>query len=156
MVEKSKKIDVLGSLIFCGIGFFAMFLALRLGLGMPTEPGPGFFPFLGALLLTTISIILFFMALYGLSTGSSPFAGVWIRPAVMFLGSIVYVSIINFTGFMIATFFLTMVTLRVLGSKQWWSDVAVCLFLSVGAYFLFARLMDVPLPKGIIIHYLIG
>ncbi len=156
MSEKSKASDVVGSLVFCTIGFVAMFMAIKLDLGRITAPGPGFFPFLGTLLLTSVSILLLIAALRGRSSGSSRFAGVWTRPAVMFVGTLVYVAVINYTGFMVATFFLSLLVLRVLGKRNWWSDLAVSLFLAVGAYVLFSTLLEVPLPKGLLVRLVLG
>jgi putative tricarboxylic transport membrane protein len=156
MWEVSKKSDVVGSVIFCAIGLAAMFMAINLDLGKITAPGPGFFPFLGAVLLTSVSILLLVAALSGRSTGSSAFADVWKRPAVMFVGSLVYVAIMNFTGFTVATFFLAMLVLRVLEKRNWWLDVAVSLVLAVGAHGLFSTLLEVPLPKGMLVRLLLG
>jgi len=154
MARKITKSVVWTSSIFCGVGIFAMVMAIELGVGKIREPGPGFFPFIATLFLTGFSATLLIMALLGRTAGVEPFAGVWKRPAVMFVGLLTYAAVINSIGFMIASAFLAILALRILGRNQWWSDVMVGLFLSVGSYFLFSRLLEVPLPKGILIPLL--
>jgi len=68
----------------------------------------------------------------------------------MFAASAVYVPALDIIGYVVATTLLSVAVLRVLGGKKWWLDVALSLALSLGSYLLFANLLEVPLPKGIL------
>jgi len=150
MWQTSKKSDVVGSVIFSLVGIWAMSVSVELDLGHPTEPGPGLFPFLAAFLLTIISITLMVMALKGRTSGSKPFARLWTRPATTFAGTMIYIIVIDYIGFIISTFFLAILVLRVLGKRRWWLDVIISLALSIGGFYLSDRLLEVPLPMGTI------
>jgi putative tricarboxylic transport membrane protein len=148
MWESSKKINVVGSSLFILVGIWVMAMAVRLNIGGLLEPGPGFFPFLGGFSLTAISLILLLGVLRGRITGSESFRN-WRRPAIMYAGCVGYVIIIGTLGFVIATTILSFIVLRMLGGKRWWADILIGFAFSFGSYFLFARLLDVPLPQGL-------
>ncbi len=147
MWDRGKKIDVIGSLLFICAGVWVSVVAVRLHLGSPTEPGPGFFPFLGGASLTVISLFLLLESLWGRSTGAESFGGIR-RPLTMYAGCVAYVAVINIAGFVIATTALSVIVLRMLGRKKWWMDAGTGLVFSLGSYFLFAKILDVPLPAG--------
>jgi len=54
-----NRSDAVGSLFLFLLGIGAVLGAIRLKVGSPTEPQPGFFPFLGGLSLIVLSFIIF-------------------------------------------------------------------------------------------------
>jgi putative tricarboxylic transport membrane protein len=137
-------------------GFFCIFFgvtmiigAIRLRLGTPSEPQPGFFPFLAGAVLVVLSVILLIRAFSGRGEGAEPFGELW-RPAILAIGLLLYSLLLDPMGYILATIILSMIVLRVLDTKAWLTLVAISLVLSVGTYFLFDRLLDVPLPLGIL------
>ena len=139
----------MAGLIFVLIGVGVIIGALKLRVGSATEPQPGFFPFVGGVLLLILSSILFVQGLRGRSLGTKAF-GELRRPAILIVAMVVYVVILDGVGYVIATIMLSAIVLRILETKSWWVIVVASLVLSVGSYILFDRLLGVTLPNGIL------
>lgn len=144
-----KTDDILASFILIFIGIMVIIGSIRLRLGTPTEPQPGFFPFVSGITLIIMSLILLISAWFGRSTGKQPFGDLW-RPASLVIGLFVYSLILDFIGYVIATMILSALVMHVLGTKTFWKLAVVSLALSIGSYVLFDRLLGVTLPSGIL------
>jgi putative tricarboxylic transport membrane protein len=141
-------VDVLASLFFGFIGVGVIVGAIKLRIGTATEPQPGFFPFLGGIALILLCIILLFQAWRG-RTAAHPF-GELKRPAILILGLVFYVAVMDFLGYVIATVILSALVLFIMDTERWWVLVGVSLFLSLGTFYLFDRLLAMPLPEGLL------
>lgn len=144
-----KRGDIVGSFFGTFIGVAVMIGAIRLRLGTPSEPQPGFFPFVAGVILVVLCVILLLRAFSGRGEGADPFGELW-RPAILAIGLFTYSLLLDSMGYIITTIILSLVVLRVLDTKTWLKLVAISLILSIGTYFLFDRLLDVPLPRGIL------
>ena len=127
--------------------------ALKLRLGSATEPEPGFFPFVGGVLLLVLSSILLVQAFRGQGLANKAF-GELRRPIILIVAMVIYVAILEEIGFVLATVMLSAMVLRILDTKSWWVLVAASLVLSVGSYVLFDRLLGVTLPGGVLTRLL--
>ncbi len=132
---------------FLGIGMGFTIGAIHLQIGKPTEPQPGFFPFLDGVTLIILSAVFVFQSLRGRTPETHAF-GKLRGPAIVVLGLILYVAGLDTLGYIIATSFLSAVMLWVLETR-WRVLVAVSLLLSIGSYTLFSRLLGVTLPSGL-------
>jgi putative tricarboxylic transport membrane protein len=141
--------DFWASLVLIFIGAGVIIGAIKLRVGSATEPQPGFFPFVGGVLLMVLSSILLVQAWRGRSLGTKAF-GELRRPTILILGMVAYVIIFDWVGYVVATIILSGIVLRILETKSWWVLIAVSLVLSVGSYILFDRLLGVTLPNGIL------
>jgi putative tricarboxylic transport membrane protein len=141
--------DLIGGFFFLCLGIGACIGGIRLQIGKLTEPGAGFFPFLGAVALAVLSAILLFQAWLGRSKGAKAFGTLW-RPVAMIAGLIAYVAILDGVGYIIATIILGMILLSVMERRRWWADAVVALIIAVGSYILFDSLLGVKLPHGIL------
>lgn len=141
--------DIIASIVLLFVGIGATIGAIRLRVGTPTEPQPGFFPFLGGVILIGLSGVLLFQAWRRRSIGFQDFGKLW-GPAAVVLGLVVYVATLEFLGYLIATTILAVMVLRVLGTKSLWVLIATSLILVIGSYVIFNRLLDVPLSSGIL------
>jgi len=148
-----KLVDVIGGLGRLSIGVWAIIGGMKLHLGKVSEPQPGFFPFWGGVVLVVLSGLLLIQALSGRSKGAEAFGALW-RPMIMIIGLIVYVAILDTLGYIIATLVLSIVLLRVLGTKRAWVLALAALLISFGSYILFDRLLNVTLPAGILGRFL--
>ena len=144
-----KPGDVIGGLLLLFIGGWAIVGGMKLHLGTVSEPQPGFFPFWGGVVLAGLSGILLFQALSGRSKGAQAFGAIW-RPVIMIVGLIVYVAVLETLGYIIATIVLSVILLRVLGTRRWWVLAVAGLIIAFGSYILFARFLNVTLPGGIL------
>jgi putative tricarboxylic transport membrane protein len=144
-----KTGDILGSLILIFAGIMVIIGSIGLRLGTPTEPQPGFLPFVSAIILIILSLILLIQAFHGSSTGFQTVGELW-RPLLLTVGLLFYSIVLDLLGYVIATIILSAVILRVLDTRTWWKVAAVSLALSIGSYVLFDGLLGVTLPHGIL------
>ena len=143
-----KPGEITVGICFLGIGIGFMIGAIRLQIGKPTEPLPGFFPFLGGVILIVLSAIFLFQAQLG-RTGETRAFGKLRSPGIVVLGLILYVAGLEPLGYVIATALLSAAVLRVLETK-FRVLLPVSLLLAVGSYILFDRLLGVTLPGGLL------
>ena len=151
-----KPGDIIGGLVLLGVSAWAIIGGLKLHLGKVSEPQPGFFPFWGGVVLALLSGILLlktWTAPRGAGKGGESFGAIW-RPMFMIIGLIAYVAVLNALGYLIATFALCIVLLRVLGTKRVRGLLFAAFCIAFGSYILFARLLNVTLPNGILAQFL--
>jgi putative tricarboxylic transport membrane protein len=144
-----KTGDIIASLFCILIGAAVMAGAARLRLGTPSEPQPGFFPFVSGVVLIVLCMILLLQALSGRGQGTEAFGELW-RPGILMTGLLIYSVVLDDLGYILATIILSAVVLRVLDTKAWLKLAGISLLLSIGTYFLFDRLLNVSLPGGIL------
>lgn len=144
-----KPGDVAGALVLLAISVYVIIGGIKLQIGKASEPQPGFFPFWGGVVLAVLSAILLYQAWSGRSKGGAPFGVIW-RPVIMVIGLSAYVAGLNTVGYLIATLVLSIVLLRILGTKKWWILAFASLCIASGSYLLFDRLLNVTLPAGIL------
>jgi len=143
-----KPGEIAVGICFLGIGIGFMIGAIRLQIGKPTEPQPGFFPFLGGVILIVLSAIFLFQAQLG-RTGETQAFGRLRSPGIVVLGLILYVAGLQSLGYVLATALLSAAVLRVLETK-FRMLLPVSLLLAIGSYILFDRLLGVTLPGGLL------
>lgn len=144
-----KRDDFFAGFLLALVGIGVVFGSIRLHIGAPLHPQPGFFPFLGGSALTFLAVILLLQAWLGRSTGSEAFGNVG-PPAILVVGMGVYVAILEPLGYVPATMLIASVILRVLGVTSWRVLGVTSVALSVGTYILFARVLGIDLPAGVL------
>jgi len=141
--------DVVGSLFLFLLGTGAIVGAIQLRVGTPTEPQPGFFPFLAGISLVVLSIIIFLKGWFGQRQENVAFGEIK-RPAYLLGVMIVLVAVLDRLGYVIGTFIASGLILRILNVKSWKVLLLTSLCLSIGTYILFDRLLGIELPVGIL------
>lgn len=144
-----RSADTIAGGFFLLLGLGAVLGAIKLDIGSPSEPQPGFFPFLGGLGLVLLSGLLVVQDRRGQSTGGEPFTELR-RPVLAMIGLIAFAILLDPLGYVPATAALSAVLLTVLGVRLGLRAVLTITLLSVGSYLLFDRVLDVPLPEGIL------
>ena len=144
--------DILVGIVFLFIATVFTVGGIRLQIGTPTEPQPGFFPFLGGITLIILAGILLFQGWQGKSSGTQAFGKLW-GPLILTAGLVAYVAALETMGYIIATTILSAIVLRILGTKSFWVMSAISLILGVGSYFIFDGLLGVPLPVGVLAKF---
>jgi hypothetical protein len=147
---KSKS-DIIGSIFLFLLGIGAMIGAVQLKIGTPTEPQPGFFPFVAGIILLIFSTLIFFQAWFGASQHKVAFGEIG-RPALLLGVMILLVLVMDSLGYVLGTLIASFLILRILGAKSWGVLILTSLCLSIGTYVLFDRLLGVDLPVGILSH----
>jgi putative tricarboxylic transport membrane protein len=143
------------SLFFILIGVAVMVRAFQLHVGTPTAPQPGFFPLLAGASLTLMSSILLVRSWSKGSVSSKISREIW-RPGAIVFTMVIYMVILEAVGYILASMFLSMTILRLMGTKSWWRVGGVSLVVTIGSFVLFDRLLGIPLPAGRLEHLLLG
>jgi putative tricarboxylic transport membrane protein len=147
-----KSGDIVVGLFFLAIGIVFMIGAFKLQVGVPTEPRPGFFPFIDGIVLIVLSL-LFLIQAWGGKAGESQAFGKMGGPVLVVLTLILYVATLETLGYIITTTILSAIVLKVMETKPR-ILVLVSLILAVVSYLIFDRLLGVTLPRGLLAAFL--
>jgi putative tricarboxylic transport membrane protein len=147
-----KPGDIVVGFCFLAIGIAFAVSSVKLKIGVPTEPQPGFFPFIDGIILIVLSALFLVRAWRGRAGDSDAFGKVG-GPAIVVLTLILYVATLETLGYVITTAILSAVVLRVMETKPG-VLVLVSLILAVVSYLLFDRLLGVTLPPGLLAAFL--
>jgi len=143
-----KPGEIVVGLCFVAIGIVFAIGAVKLSVGVPTEPKPGFFPFIDGVILIALSALFLIQAWSGRAGDSKAFGGIK-GPIIVVLTLILYVATLETVGYVITTAVLSAVVLYVLETKPR-VLILVSLGLAVISYLLFSRLLGVTLPPGLL------
>jgi putative tricarboxylic transport membrane protein len=143
-----KSGDIAVGLFFLAIGIVFMIGAIKLQVGVPTEPRPGFFPFIDGTILIVLSA-LFLFQVWGVRADDSRAVGNLRGPVLVVLTLILYVAALEPLGYIITTTLLSAVVLKVMETKLR-VLILVSLILAVVSYLIFDRLLGVALPRGLL------
>lgn len=141
--------DVSASLVLISVGIGAIVGGIGLQVGTPTEPQPGFFPFLSGVSIAFLSSVLFVRGLLGRRKKGVPFGEVR-RPALLVVVLFLFVGGLEPLGYIISTPIAAGLLLRIMGIKSWRVLILISLMLSIGTYLLFDRLLGITLPVGLL------
>ncbi|NWF92430.1 MAG: tripartite tricarboxylate transporter TctB family protein [Syntrophaceae bacterium] len=144
--------DILGSLFLILLGIGAIIGAIGLRVGTPTEPQPGFFPFLSGAIIVILSSIIFVQGWLGRSKRRIGLGEIK-RPAMLIAVLAAFVAVLEPLGYVLASPFLIAVVLRIMGIKSWRALLVTSLVLSIGTYLLFDWLLGITLPAGILTRF---
>jgi putative tricarboxylic transport membrane protein len=137
----------IGPLAVLATGVGALVGAVALSLGELTNPGPGLWPFVVALLLTGTGLVLLVVddpADYERwTTGTARIAG-------GLAGLAVFVLAFEAIGFLLPAFLMLLLWLRVFGGEPWRWALGLALAGSVGLYVLFDEVLAVPFPDDVV------
>lgn len=125
--------------------------SINLSMGSPKKPGPGFFPFLLAIVLALFSFALIFQN-WVRDKSPLPFwqKGGWLRPLLGLIILTGYAIIMNSLGFLISTFSFLLIWMAVIERLSWKRIIMVSIATTITLYLIFGLLLDVPLPKGLL------
>ena len=133
------------AIVTAGIGVAGLIGSLRLGLGELTAPGPGLWPFVISVVITTLSVVL---GLTGRqATDTEQFSRSSVMTAIAVTTLVLLALALPMIGFEIPSLLLTFVWLRYLGKESWRSSIVVSLGTVLAFYVLFVVLLQIPLPR---------
>jgi len=146
--------DLIGGLFWFGMGLLLSLWATRYQIGSLIEPGPGFLPLVLGLLLILLSFILLARGIMSSRVSErkpTPFllAG-WKKGAytvvILLLGAFFFERI----GYLLTFFLLVLFLMRGAGAQSWKRTVLVAFCSALGVYLVFVRLLEQPLPRGLL------
>ena len=140
--------------------FFFEFACLFgfLALGFPDkgdEVGPGVVPMLWIVGIILLSVFLFIRSIMNLEEKDPPW-GQWRKVAVFIAMTILYLIIMQYIGYYVSTVLFLSLGMIYLGYRNWKVVVPVSAGWILFSYFMFYRLLFVPLPRGILIDLIFG
>ena len=106
-----------------------------------------------AVLLVLLTLVELFRALRQPETANAPgkiASDGWIRIGATLATVLGFALVLERLGFLLATFFLMVLLLRAIEAPRWSKVFIVSLVTSLLSYGLFAWLLGVPLPAGIL------
>jgi putative tricarboxylic transport membrane protein len=126
--------------------------AWRLNVGGLHTPGPGFLPFYAALILGALSLV---ALVQDFKEASGPASAIWGemrlgKMAAMLASLFLYVAVLEWLGFLLATFLLLLVLYRLLEPYRWTTVLLLSAVTIGAAYLFFVVLLDSRLPVGIL------
>ena len=148
-----RRSTIAASLILAGLAGLILFEASRLAFGSIRVPQTGFFPSILATLLLFFSIALLVQTRRqagGESRAQPIKSEAWIRISLTLTAMLGFALVLEKLGFLLSTFTLMLLLLRVVEAQKWSRVIAVALATALISYFLFARLLNIPLPAGVL------
>lgn len=145
-----KKTFFFANLCWLALAGLAALGSWRLEVGTLHSPGAGFLPFYAAILFGALAFVSLLQDLRTLSGPATEiWGGVrWIRWITMVASLFIYVAILDWLGFMLATFLLMLVLFRLLEPYRWTTVILFSLLTMGSAYLFFVVLLDSRLPRG--------
>lgn len=148
-----RRSTIAASLIVAGLAGLMLFEASRLAFGSIRLPQTGFFPSVLAILLLFLSIALLVQTrrqASGESREQPITSEAWIRISITLAAMLGFALVLEKLGFLLSTFTVMLLLLRVIERQKWSRVIAVALATALISYFLFARLLNIPLPAGVL------
>lgn len=142
----------LGAAVPLALGALALVLAYRLSLRDFTDPGPGLWPFITALVVVMSAVAVLVTERDGRDYESFSRAARDIGLGLVSL--LVFIALFEQIGFLIPSFLLLVFWLRVLGRESWTLTLAIAVASTAAFYVVFATLLGVPFPPDILVTIL--
>ncbi len=143
-------VAVVGLGLAAGYGTVAL---QTLSLGRPGQPGAGLFPLMVTILLVSMSVAVAASAWQERGANASLVMPVGAdRRRLLLVGTAIaaYVAALPWLGFFLASSLFGSAALRILGAGSWARAVVLAAGLALLTDGLFVRLLEVPMPRGIL------
>ena len=138
--------DPASALFWLAVAILVAFQSVALKLGTLRQPGPGFFPFWGAIVLGVLSVVLLVGSKSRPAPAPAADSGSWM-PAIVAGALIVYVLLLEKLGFVTVTFLFLLFLFRLV--RKGWLVSGLAALVGTGAcYGLFQLWLKSQLPRG--------
>ena len=140
--------DLVSALFWLAVAIFAAVQGVALKLGTLQQPGPGFFPFWGGVVLAVLSLVLVVRSLGDRSASPGPPAPAESLRLLVVAGAILgYVLLLERIGFVLVTFAFLALLLRL--ERRGWAFSALTAGAGAAAsWALFQLWLKTQLPVG--------
>jgi putative tricarboxylic transport membrane protein len=148
-----RRANIVVAVSLACLAIFFFFEAGRLNFGSMRVPQTGFFPKTLLVLVLVLSLCLLVQTLRQAETETRtqpiPSEG-WIRIGATLATLLGFALLLEWLGFFVSTFLLMVLLLRAIEAMPWAKVVLVALSTALIAYCIFAWLLGVPLPAGVL------
>lgn len=151
-----RRYNLITGIIWLILAILILGEATRLDLGTFHFPGPGFFPFLTAIPLAFLAVLLIWETTAGKGRAAKENQAVWAadtdwRKILFSLAAlIIYALLLERVGYIFSTFLLMLFLFKNIESQKW----GVAIFASAAAvllsYFIFNVWLQCQLPEGVL------
>jgi len=148
-----KRPDLIAAAALAGMAGYLLLESRKLPFGSFRVPQTGFFPRVLGILLALLAVGELVRALrvsVPASTSEKIAGEGWIRISATLVAMLGFALVLERLGFLLATFLLMILLLRAIEAPRWSKVFLVALVTSLLSYGLFAFLLGVPLPAGIL------
>ena len=144
-------LDRIASLAVLAFGGVLMVGALRMDLGSPNQPGPGFLPLGAAGLLVALSLALAISSFRrrALSNATAPSAkGGSTKPIIVVASLATYCALLPLAGYILAPLALMSALFLVAEPGRWLAALAKAALSTAVTWLLFEKLLMIQFPAG--------
>ncbi|KQR81949.1 hypothetical protein ASF98_16140 [Arthrobacter sp. Leaf337] len=132
------------SLVVLGVGIAAVILSVAMGLGTPSAPQPGLWPFI-------ISCVMVALGLFQLIAGrhnrdAEKFTRMSISPLTGLVTLAAMVAVMPLIGFELPALVLCIIWMRFLGGETWRSTVLISAIVVAAFYGIFVLALGTSIP----------
>ena len=148
-----KRLDHIAAAALAGLAGYILFESRKLAFGSFRVPQTGFFPRALGILLVLLALGELVRALrlsVPASTREKIAGEAWIRIGATLVTMVGFALVLEWLGFLLTTFLLMVLLLRAIEASRWSKVFLVAALTSMLSYGLFAWLLGVPLPAGIL------
>ncbi len=146
--------DQSSSIFWFLFGVIVILGSIPYGLGSLHRPSTGFMPFVTGCAICVLSAIGFIAETVRHKKGEkwkSAFKGLlWHKPLIAFVAIIIYALVLEWVGFLTASFLLVGFLLRAIIPQKWWVVIIGAALTSTFFYIFFQLWLKTQLPKGIL------
>jgi putative tricarboxylic transport membrane protein len=128
--------------------------SVRLDLGTPHQPGPGFLAFLSASFISLMALIVFLRSFFpgrGFQAKISTLwhGLMWRRQLLVGVLILLYILFLERAGFVLSSTIFLFIMFMWIQKFSWWKAILISACVSGGSNLLFHTLLKAALPKGI-------
>ncbi len=142
--------DTWSALFWFALGLLVCYGGSRLGVGRVTDPGSGFIFFWSGFVLALLSLMVFTDSLREVTPEAQEIGGTnWAKISLVLGALVLYALVLEKLGFILVTFVLLSVLLRLSGGTGWLRVLGISSAAALGSFALFELWLKIRLPKGI-------
>jgi putative tricarboxylic transport membrane protein len=142
------KTRYIEGVVWLCLSIFLGIESTQLGLGVFSSPGPGFIPFILALCVCLLSLLLLLQA--SLSKKEKIQDNVGFRVSAVYVVCLIvaYVLLFKKIGYLLSTFLLMTFFFKSMGTRRWMLALIEASLATLLSYFLFGLILKLNLPTG--------
>jgi putative tricarboxylic transport membrane protein len=146
------RVEQIISLALTLLGTAIAFGGVKLGLGIVSSPGPGFFPLVAGLALTIFAAIVLWdtMRKRRKAEIAADWRNIrWRHILFTFFSLLAYANLIEALGFIVSTILVLTALFRSYESEKWLFTILKSVLTSTVVYVFFEKIFQLNLPQGI-------
>lgn len=147
-----KWLERISSLFLMAFSVLIFWSSVRLGIGSPGDPGPGFMPILASVVLFGVSIVIFVIGIQGASEKESSLTDLrgLTKPVCLVMILLGYAYLLGILGFLGAAFLAMFAMFSLAERRKWRLNLVISGITVIVGYIVFAKWLQVQLPAGIL------